>query len=629
MGISTLGTNLRTFPFDPLSRTSKPERSDGRLTSGPEVAGEDTQPQVAEGFVVDADVPLPGSYTFRRIVKLDVRSLSGKVLRLKRESGFDLRGIAVSTSNTIELKYTNASACDFWARRAIAAGFPAAAVARSVELVKQGATAASARPDIDGVLRSFILALKDGEIELPILTSSGVASRQLYYSGGAVVSATAGFYAIEEYRISAFLTRYGLGRTIGTFSLLPGEETTIKMRSWRSMQRTAQRSDTADVTATSSIVDSVDEKSIDRFANELQAAIGDKTSSSSEERWHVNGEVGGTIGFAHAKVEAGGGGDYRSGQEDFANQATKAVKEHTDEASRNRKNTVENVSRSSSTESQSQQSTEEQENVVERQLKNINLRRVLNYVFRELNQEYDVLVHLTNVRFAYSTGAPGSWREVPMSKLRALIEEVCDVNVDAGGVGTVDPTKPFSSEVAAAALEPVSRVLDISGTYRDTLDCVVQSGAKTEVADLRRSNGEMWLPADETILQEDLGAIPAGEVVKVYPRFKLGALSALSDDKELPRVDGVVVGRTVSVLRTDNVVVEALLGYSDALDPFAFRSQDLTTDASAAANALQSLEAERLKLALETLRAISDPKERADAFAKFFPPPAAPRANAL
>lgn len=601
----------RTFPFDPLTRPV--EAAHLALAAAP---------QAAQGFVIDPDVPLPGSYSFRRVVKLDVRTRLGAPVAFRPDDAIDLRAIATRTSGgELEIKPTLGTACDFWARQAVAARFPAAAVARSVEAAKSTPPGTTDRPDIDKVLSSFLAALDRKEIELPVLTSSGQPSSQLYYAGGRFGGVGAGFYVVEEYRVSAFLERYGLGRTIGTFSLLPGEETTIKLRSWRSSKRSTSTTATVQETATTSIIDSVDEKSIDRFANELQSATGDKTASSSDEFWHVNGEVGGTVGFAHAKVEAGGGGDYKSSQEDFANQATKAVKEHTDEASRNRRNTVENVSSSTQTRGSAIEDASEQENVVERRLKNINLRRVLNYVFRELNQEYDVVVHLVNMRFAFSSGLPGSWREVPPSRLRGLVEEVCDVNVEAGGDGVVDHRKPFAAEVVAAVLGPVSQLLDVTGTYRDVLECVVQSASATEVTPLHTVDGGLRLPAEAIVLDEDLGAIRKGEVVKLYPRFRAGALT--TSDKPLPSVPGAIVGRTPTVLRTDNIVVEALLGYSDALDPFAFRSQELNTDAAAAAVELQELAGERIALALKTLEEISDPMARAEAYAKCFPPPPA------
>lgn len=46
---------------------------------------------------------------------------------------------------------------------------------------------------------------------------------------------------IEQYRLSSFLGQYGAGRTIKTFSLLPGEETKIFIRSYKATKDTALR----------------------------------------------------------------------------------------------------------------------------------------------------------------------------------------------------------------------------------------------------------------------------------------------------------------------------------------------------------------------------------------------------
>ena len=41
------------------------------------------------------------------------------------------------------------------------------------------------------------------------------------------------FFLVEVYGISSFLGDYGLGRTVKTFTLLPGETTTMSLRTWK------------------------------------------------------------------------------------------------------------------------------------------------------------------------------------------------------------------------------------------------------------------------------------------------------------------------------------------------------------------------------------------------------------
>ena len=48
------------------------------------------------------------------------------------------------------------------------------------------------------------------------------------------------FYIIEEYAVTSFLGNYGAGKIVNTFTLLPGEKTTITMKSYR--DRTSSQS---------------------------------------------------------------------------------------------------------------------------------------------------------------------------------------------------------------------------------------------------------------------------------------------------------------------------------------------------------------------------------------------------
>jgi hypothetical protein len=84
---------------------------------------------------------------------------------------------------------------------------------------------------------------------------------------------------VESYRLSSFLGRYGAGRVLKTFSLLPGERTKISVKSW---QRTTESSK-----AGSSMVDSVDDTSANEFSSELQQENTDKQTSADEFKWRV------------------------------------------------------------------------------------------------------------------------------------------------------------------------------------------------------------------------------------------------------------------------------------------------------------------------------------------------------
>src|SRR5690625_6841369 len=62
------------------------------------------------------------------------------------------------------------------------------------------------------------------------------------------------------------------------------------------------------------------------------------------------------------------------------------------------------------------------EEEVVRTIKNINLSRTMNFVFRSLAQEYLTLLHLVDVRVAYHDTTEDSYIEVPLSDLDRLFE---------------------------------------------------------------------------------------------------------------------------------------------------------------------------------------------------------------
>src|SRR5690606_31574472 len=67
---------------------------------------------------------------------------------------------------------------------------------------------------------------------------------------------------------------------------------------------------------------------------------------------------------------------------------------------------------------------EGEELATERQVENINLSRTLNFVFRQMNQEFISFLHLTDVRIGFFNGEGASRREVPIAGLDSLLDEV-------------------------------------------------------------------------------------------------------------------------------------------------------------------------------------------------------------
>jgi hypothetical protein len=605
----------------------------------------DATPQAAEDFIAfggDTDpkaatlnysVPLPGHYRGRRMVILDDLPIDDDDWLPEAKGGNDYAdaiGLKQLPDGTWD--YDEARAIAFWISQAAAAGVPGDQLAEvqrllaslsATDILATGAGGSIQEPESDqgeGIeapsqarfyrsrlaeaslrarlgaivdrpfaaeptdipsivepsqvqeqvpdavlgLVSFLNSLTRGVIELPVAGYGG--TYEVIRIEVVEQAVEPQLFLVELYGITSFLGDYGLGRTVKTFSLLPGEETTITFKTWRS-------SEAKEVEA-SSIVDSFQKSSAAKFQTAAHRETTDKATEASATKWHVEAEAGASIGFAHGKVSGGAAGEYRNGQETFTKQVADVVEDHANEASAKREMSV------TATAELTQRTAEE--SAVERRIRNVNLRRTLNFVFRELNQRYETKVHLIETRVAFANGLPDAYREVPLSGLRGLLADL------------LNPDK--RDEVAQALLRAVSVVVDLDDQPVTTLE------------EFRlKDSGQDWTIADAKVDPVSGEFEPPSETL-IY-RFKRGALGS-NGHGENP-IEGVVMDTRDIVMRTDSIVVEALLGQADALDPYAMETQRAEAEA-------KTLRNEREQLAHEDLEAIADPVQRAEAFKEMF-----------
>jgi hypothetical protein len=341
---------------------------------------------------------------------------------------------------------------------------------------------------------------------------------------------------LETWELRSYLGDYGLGRTLQTFSLLPGEKTTITVETWRTESATRE-----DAT---SIFDSSDTAAQTRFTSDVMNSSG--AAFQDQGGWSLSvatsaSASGSFLGIVSgsASMSAGFAANHQESSQRFSNQVSKSASEHASQVNNSRRQSVDSSS-SSSTAAGTATTTV-------RELSNTNLRRVLNFVFRELNQTYDTYVVLRDIRVAFFNGNPGSADVVPISELRRLIDR------------HIDPAR--AEEVARQVLSLCAQRLDAGEDLVTTLEVGTNpDGVKYD-----------WKPAK---LKGDGSIDFAGNVLDtdVRWRFRQGALSANPNG---PTIEGVIMNRSSVVLRTDNLVVEALLGQADALDPYASALQAL------------------------------------------------------
>jgi hypothetical protein len=384
---------------------------------------------------------------------------------------------------------------------------------------------------------------------------------------------------VETWELRSHLGDYGLGRTLQTFSLLPGEHTSINVQSWRTEAATREDS--------SSIFDSSDTAAQSRFTsslvNESGSAFQDQGGWAASVSTSASGGINLGLVSGSASLSAGAAANHQESSQRFSDSVTQSASEHAAQVNNSRRQSVESAS-STTTASGTAATTV-------REISNANSRRVLNFVFRELNQVHDTYVVLRDIQVAFYNGNPGSAEIVPLSDLGRLLAKY------------VDPAK--APEVARSILSLSAQRFDANSD----LVTILESGTNP--------NGIKydWKPAE----LDAKGALRfQGDVLATDVRWRFSQ-GALSKDKEGGRkINGAIMSRSSVVLRTDNLIVEALLGQADAVDPYASALQALDLRAKNAQTNAQEADTRQDTAALDLVTAQSAP-DRIEAWRKVFP----------
>ncbi|MGV8851043.1 MAG: hypothetical protein ACOH1M_00570 [Rhodoglobus sp.] len=529
---------------------------------------------------VNYSVPLPGSHQGKRLVRLDL-GLAATDWAESELTGGTTPALAAGIHQDQSGKITidPGAATTFLRKKLTRLGYPAADIDTALAALPdeiEGTNPPQPQPGLapdtplpnppkpgglDGLAKRFVSAALEGLVLSPL---PGPGGSDVTETVPVESEPDPQLFLVEKVAISSFLGDYGMGKTVKTFTLLPGESTTIRVKTWQSTKQSRKES--------SSIIDSHETEAKERFETTVQNETTDKSTKSKEEKWSVEAEASATWGWGSASVKGSASGEYQSGREQFAKQVSSAVGEHAKTASSKRELSVT---------SESEVSVEEgSEEVIERTITNVNVRRVLNFVFRELNQEYHTHLHLTDIHVAYTNGMDGVWREVPISGLRGLLAELVKE-----GNGKRD-------EIARQIVKFASVVFDGHDEPVRTLELVTYD------------------PVQDTFaispLVKDADGLPDAPTENQFYRFKKGNLA-----QDL--VPGVLLSTQNIVMRTDSVIVEALLGESDALDAFAMEIQGAAATEKTLAN-------QRESLIQDTLAEILDPEQRATLAAALFAP---------
>jgi hypothetical protein len=352
---------------------------------------------------------------------------------------------------------------------------------------------------------------------------------------------------VEYYRLSSFPARYGAGRTIKTFSLLPGEKTRIRVNTYKRSSQTVAQS--------SSILDSTSQDTESEFERSVLAEQSSQDASSRSLEYHAEAQAEGKAswGWGSASVQASGGvkGASNASREEFAKNLTNAVAQNAARASSRR-----DVEIDTSLDTKLEAGEEE---AVERDLENINVSRTLNFVFRQMNQEFVSVLHLVDVRVAYFNGYGESRVEVPLPQLEDLLNTYI--------------VRERHDAVHDAITGELQAITDYRGQTR------------TDFIQPR------------TLTGDDQQSI-------TYLRVNPDAVSVYrpGPDAAPINVPGVIMAAESHVMRTDGVVVDTFLGLGNALDDYSTGLQTETVRAEQIENGRRQAELDRLELAMRLIR---------------------------
>jgi hypothetical protein len=295
-----------------------------------------------------------------------------------------------------------------------------------------------------------------------------------------------------------------------------------------------------------------------------------------------SGEASASWGYASASVQGGVSGGLNAAREELSKNITNATSKHVSKASAKRQTQVE-----TSYEVKEQAG---EETAIERELENINLSRTLNFVFRQLNQQFISLLHLVDVRVAYA-------------------------RLDIDDAGNRHLTYEEATLAQLESLLAEHLVADARSSVRDDIVTALKN-----VLDYQDQRHEVIEDAG----QEDASGKPVPNTT--YLRWRRQKASVYTDpfSKQQFEVPGVIVDATSHVLRTDGVIAEAILGQSDALDGYSTRLQTEAARTERLTNDIALAELERRRLGLEIVK--SGAADQAKLYEQIYegPPPAQP-----
>lgn len=366
---------------------------------------------------------------------------------------------------------------------------------------------------------------------------------------------------VLHFKVCSYLGDYGAGQTIKTFSLLPGEKMEIGIKHYLRNETTKKQSQ--------HILDSYSEESADELQNtvddEYTHTLGSTSGGSSESNWNAGGSLGINIGVVSFGAQGGGGGantsSFASSVQDQVRQLDSAITKHVAKADTLRQIDVNTESNTTS--------ISEEEETTKRYLENYNKSRVINFVFRQLLQEFFTITYLDNVTFTYTNGYQERNKNCSIADLETMLTDIL-----------------ISPEAVQAEANKI---------YTYLCNIVDYTGTKTSfIEKITESNGNCINPSLPTVDTS-------------YVRKKANLTQTYNEKT----VKGIIMSTVHRITRTSSLVADAVLGQGEALDCYNQKLQD----ANAQNAYLGNLE---MVQKISMIEEIADPIQRAEEYKKVF-----------
>lgn len=395
------------------------------------------------------------------------------------------------------------------------------------------------------------------------------------------------FFVKFHYRMYTYPGKTGLGKVVKTISLLPEETLEIFTSNYLSSEISRIESENI-IDSNSATCDNTMQKQL----SEQTLSSLEESSSASNYSNEFEGKVKGsgfTIGV-YSKGSASASGSFSSSSESFGTVASEQVSNFSD---------IITSSTDSSNHSRIYEVTaetyelekSESLHTIKRTLKNINRTHTLNYVFRQLVQEYVSLIYLYDVTILVPKNSK-QLRPIKINELPAYLKSL--------GVQTKQ-----NAEITADLLQQLSNIVDYDGETHSIIEVVPIELKELKVKDLfgdsQFTNSIGNLKSSQSILESKK---------LFYKRIKKG-LKTTYENVEVP---GIIINAKKRTLNTSSAVVDSILGPGHALDCWNRKLREANLNTILLNN-------RKDEMALEIIEAINDPLQKAEFYSKFFQKP--------